>query len=311
MQPLALQTNLSAKDLALLGLLAAIWGASFIVMRVVVPELGSLLSTSLRIILAAAALLCFTGYSRVQLDWQRNAKTYALTGLFGAALPFALFSYAAHQLPAALSALFNATCPLFGALFSALWLAEAMTMRKLLGLLLGIGGVCLLVDADSLLRNPMSFSATIACLLAPACFAISGVLIKHHTCINKASHERIDPLAMATGAMLAASAMLLPTLPFSLPQQVPSPLAFGLVLALALFPSALAQIIFIPMVARIGPTRAMSVSFLIPLFSMLWAWLFLQEHLCVKCLLGGFVVLAATALVVTPSPKRPVQAVAG
>ncbi len=308
MQP---QTTLSSKDIALLGLLAAIWGASFIAMRVAVPELGSLLSTSLRIVLAAAALLLFARYHHIQLDWQRNAKAYALAGLFGAALPFALFSYAAHQLPAALSALVNATCPLFGALFSALWLAEPMTLRKFLGLLLGLGGVCLLVDADSLLRNPMSLSATVACLLAPACFAVSGVLIKHHTCINKAKHQRIEPLSMATGAMLAASAMLLPTLPFSLPPHMPSPFALGLVIALALFPSALAQIIFIPMVARIGPTRAMSVSFLIPLFSMLWGSLFLQEHLCFKCLLGGFVVLAATALVVTPSPKHPVQAVAG
>lgn len=311
MQQCVPQSKLSSRDMAMLGVLAAIWGASFIAMRVVAPELGCLLSTTLRIVLAAVALLLFARHHQVQLDWQRNAKAYLLAGLFGAALPFVLFSYAAHQLPAALSALINSTCPLFGALFSALWLAEPMTLRKFLGLLLGVGGVWLLVDADTLLRNPVNFSATVACLLAPACFAISGVIIKHHSCIHKANHQRIEPLAMATGAMLAASLILLPALPFTLPMHMPSPLALGLVIALALFPSALAQIIFIPMVARIGPTRAMSVSFLIPLFSMLWSSLFLQEHMCIRCLLGGFVVLAATALVVTPSSKHPVQAVAG
>lgn len=309
MQYLALQSNLSSRDMAMLGLLAAIWGASFIAMRVVVPELGSLLSASLRIILAALTLLCFARIHRIQLNWQRNAKAYALAGLFGAALPFVLFSYAAHQLPAALSALINSTCPLFGAVFSAWWLAEPMNLRKLIGLFLGLVGVWILVDADALLRNPMSSSATIACLLAPACFAISGVVIKHHTCINKASHQRIEPMAMATGAMLAASLLLLPTLPFSLPAQMPSPLAMGVVLTLALFPSALAQIIFIPLVARIGPTRAMSVSFLIPLFSMLWGFMFLQERICPRCLLGGLVVLTATALVIKPvvkaSPAHP------
>jgi drug/metabolite transporter (DMT)-like permease len=302
MQYLALQRNLSSKDLARLGLLAAIWGASFIATRMVVPEFGSLLSASLRIVLAAVALLFFARLYGIQLNWQRNAKAYLLAGLFGAALPFALFSYAAQELPAALSALINATCPLFGAVFSAWWLAEPMSPRKLVGLFLGLAGVWLLVDAGTLLRNPMSSSATIACLLAPACFAISGVLVKHYTCINKAVDQRIDPLAMATGAMLAASLIVLPALPFSLPAQMPSPRAMILVLALAIFPSAL--------VARIGPTRAMSVSFLIPLFSMLWGFLFLQERICARCLLGGLLVLAATALVIKPVAKiSPTHAV--
>lgn len=303
MQYPPLQSGLSTRDMAMLGVLAAIWGASFIAMRLAVPELGSLLSATLRIALAAVALLLFARYQHIPLNWRRNIKAYALAGLFGAALPFALFSYAAQQLPATVSALFNATCPLFGALFSALWLAEPMNLRKCLGLFLGLAGVWLLVDASALLRNPMSLTATIACLLAPACFALSGVVVKHHTCINKAEHQRIEPMAMAVGAMLAASVMLLPSLPFALPAQMPSPLSLVLVAALALLPSALAQIIFIPLVARIGPTRAMSVSFLIPLFSMLWGFVFLQEHIGLSCLLGGFIVLAATALVVQPAAK--------
>jgi drug/metabolite transporter (DMT)-like permease len=159
------------------------------------------------------------------------------------------------------------------------------------------------VDAGALLRNPVSMPATIACLLAPACFAISGVIVKHYTCVHKPAHKRIEPMAMATGAMLAASFLMLPSIPFSLPPQTPSPLAIGLVVALALFPSALAQIIFIPLVSRIGPTRAMSVSFLIPLFSMLWGFLFLQEDIGLQCVTGGLAVLVATGLVVHPIAK--------
>jgi drug/metabolite transporter (DMT)-like permease len=293
-------SNLSKLDLIKLGLLAAIWGGSFIGMRIAVPEIGTLLSATLRIVLAAIALILFTYISQIQLHWQRNFKVYIATGLFGAVLPFALFSYAAQHLPAALSALFNATCPLFGALFSMLWLAERISLRKLIGLILGIGGVWLLAGAGALLNSQPTFLSVIACLISPACFAISGVIVKHHTCTQKLSANRIEPLAMAAGSMLAASLMLLPTLPFSLPAHAPSTMAITLIIALALFPSALAQIIFIPLVARIGPTRAMSVSFLIPLFSILWGVIFLQESIGFSCLLGGFTVLAATGLVIKP-----------
>jgi len=291
---------LSRLDIIKLGLLAAIWGGSFIGMRIAVPEVGTILSATLRIALAAIALLLFTYLNQIPLQWQRNFKAYLTAGLFGAVLPFALFSYAALHLPAALSALFNATCPLFGALFSMMWLAERLSLRKCIGLLLGIGGVWLLVDAGSLLQTQPTLLSVIACLLSAACFAISGVIVKRHTCLQKVSTNRIEPLAMATGSMLAASFMLLPTVPFSLPTHIPSSTAITLVIALALFPSALAQIIFIPLVARIGPTRAMSVSFLIPLFSMLWGVLFLQESIGLSCLLGGLTVLAATGLVIKP-----------
>ncbi|GGY69570.1 membrane protein [Cellvibrio zantedeschiae] len=288
--------HISPLDFARLGLLAAIWGASFIAMRASVPELGTLLATIGRVSLAAIALVLFSHLNKIPLQWKRHYRAYFLAGLFGAALPFALFSYAAHYLPAALSALLNATCPLFGALFSMLWLAEKLSARKLIGLLLGLAGVWMLVGARSLFANNPTSLSLIACLLGPACFAISGVVIKYYSCSKK--ENRIEPLAMATGSMVAASLILLPALPFSLPAQFPSYPAIGLVAALALFPSAFAQIIFIPLVARIGPTRAMSVSFLIPLFSMIWGFLFLDEVIGISCVLGGFAVLAATGLVV-------------
>jgi drug/metabolite transporter (DMT)-like permease len=291
---------LSIKDLINLGLLAAIWGASFIAMRVAVPEVGALLSANLRISLAAFALLLFVRYNKIPLHWQRNLKPYATAGFFGAVLPFILFAYAAHHLPAALSALFNATCPLFGALFSAVWLAERFSLRKLTGLLLGVAGVWLLVGAGTFLRNQPTLLSICACLAGAACFAISGVVVKRYTCTRRPLNDRIEPMAMATGAMVAASVMILPTMAFSLPSHMPSPQALGLVVALALFPSALAQIIFIPLVARIGPTRAMSVSFLIPLFSILWGFIFLQETIGLSCVLGGLTVLTATGLVVKP-----------
>lgn len=290
---------LSLGDILKLGLLAAIWGASFIGMRLVVPEFGALLSATLRIVLAGIALLLFAYCNRIPLFWRRNFSVYLGAGLLGAVLPFVLFAYAAHHLPAPLLALFNATGPLFCALFSMLWLAEPFSVRKWLGLALGVIGVWVLA-AGGLSPMQPGFFAFIACLIAPACFALSGVIVKRHTSSQNSHSARIDPLALATGAMLAASLILLPTLPFSLPAQMPSPLAIATVLALALIPSALAQIIYIPLISKIGPTRAMSVAFLIPLFSMLWGYVFLHEAIGLSCLLGGLTVLVATGLVIKP-----------
>jgi drug/metabolite transporter (DMT)-like permease len=241
----------------------------------------------------------FVHLKRIPLNWQRNLKAYLLAGLFGAALPFALFSYAAHHLPAAMSALFNATCPLFGALFSIIWLSERLTLFKFAGLLLGVLGVILLVGKGALFANCSSLLAVAASLIAPACFAISAIVVKLHTCRQSRLQrpDRIDPMAMATGSMLAAAAMMLPTIPTSLPAHMPSLLALSLVIALALIPSALAQIMFIPLITKIGPTRAMSVSFLIPLFSMLWGFVFLGEAIGLACVMGGLVVLTATGLI--------------
>jgi drug/metabolite transporter (DMT)-like permease len=268
-------------------------------MRLAVPETGAVLTASLRIIGAALALMLFVYLKRIPLHWQRNLKAYTLAGLFGAALPFALFSYAAQHLPAAISALFNATCPLFGALFSILWLSERLTLLKFIGLLLGLLGVILLVGAGALLENCSSLLAVAASLIAPACFAISAIVVKLHTCRQSRLQraDRIHPMAMATGSMLAAAAMMLPAIPASLPTHMPSLLALSLVAALALIPSALAQILFIPLITKIGPTRAMSVSFLIPLFSMLWGFVFLGESIGLACVIGGLVVLAATGLI--------------
>ncbi len=287
--------KLSSGDITRLGFLAAIWGASFIFMRLAVPETGALFAATLRIVLASIFLFGFAKTQGISLNWQRNLKPYALAGLFGAALPFFLFSYAAHFLPAAISALFNATSPLFSAVFSIIWLAEQFTTRKLVGLLIGLTGVLLLVGTGSMLHCQPTLFALAACVAAPACFALSVIVIKHHTCATSAHH--IEPLAMATGSMVMAAAMMLPTLPIALPTHVPSLFAIGLLTALAVLPSALAQIIFIPLVARIGATRAMSVSFLIPLFSLLWGFLFLQESIQLSNIAGGIAVLMATGLI--------------
>lgn len=291
-------------DLAKLLFLAAIWGGSFIFLRVAVPEFGPMLTALLRVGVAGIALLVYAASRGVRMDWRRHLQPYALVGLTAAAVPFCCFSFAALYLPAAYSAVLNSTAPLFGALFSVFWLSERLSLRKLAGLALGLAGVAILVGAGALALNASTLLAAAACLGAAASYAISSIVVKR--CTHVDGHAPLDPIALATGSLVWGALFLLPTLPFSLPAAGPSALAWGCVMALALLSSALAQAIFIPLIMRIGPTRAMSVTFLIPLFSMLWGHLFLREAVQISMLVGAAVVLLAMALVLPASPLRAV-----
>lgn len=293
-------------DLAKLFFLAAVWGGSFIFLRIAAPEFGPMLTALLRVGLAAIALVGYAAATGVAMEWRRNLKPYALVGLTAAALPFSCFAFAALYLPAAYSAVLNTTAPLFGALFSVFWLAERLSARKTTGLVLGIAGVAILVGAGTLALNAATLLAAAACLTAAAAYAVSSIVVKLLS--RESGHRPIDPIALATGSLVWGALFLLPTLPFSMPAAAPSALAWSSVAALALLSSALAQALFIPLIMRIGPTRAMSVTFLIPLFSMLWGFVFLQEAVQLSMLVGAAIVLLAMALVLPTSPLRPLPA---
>lgn len=294
---------MSAIDLAKLLLLSALWGGSFIFLRIAVPEVGPLLTATLRASLAGIALTVFAVTTAAPMHWRRNLKPFALVGLFAGVVPFACFSFAAQYLPAAHSAVLNSTAPLFSALFSVMWLDERLTLRKLAGLALGIVGVAILVGAGTLALNRWTLISIAACLFAAACYALSTIIVKK-------TGGGIHPIAMATGSLALGGLMMAPTVPFSLPPAAPSMLALACVAALSLLSSGVAQAVFIPLIVKIGPTRAMCVAFLIPLFSMAWGFLFLAEKVTAATLAGAAVVLVAMALVLWSSPPVPEDAIA-
>ena len=291
-------------DLVKLIFLAAIWGGSFIFMRICVPEFGVMMTSSLRILLAGFCMLLFSQLQGVPMLWRKNIKLYAIVGFFSAAFPFSCFAYAAQFLPSGYSAVLNSTAPLFGALFSIFWLAERLTVRKLTGLLLGITGVTVLVGAGSLVLNLPTLIAAFGCLMAAASYAIASILIKKLSGKQNSSSSSepasgMHPYAMASGSFVIGGLMLVPAIPFSLPAVMPSLLATANLLALSLLSSALAQIIFIPLIGRVGPTRAMTVTFLIPIFGMLWGYVFLHEAVRPSMILGGVIVLLAMGLILS------------
>lgn len=277
-------------DYSRLVLLAAIWGGAFIFLRVAAPVLGPAWTAELRVLLGGLALLAWFRFTGFEPELWRHARFYLLIGAVNIALPFALYSYAAMHLPASLLSIVNSTAPIFGLAWGALFRDERVTPSKAAGLALGVAGVALVAQLPVAGAAPQLGPALAAALAACCAYGITGVLMKRFS-------SGASPRGMAAGNQLAAALVLLPLLPLLPPLSAPTPLVIANVLALALLASGVAFLLYFRLIADVGATRALTVTYLIPLFGVLWGWIFLGETLPAAALAGGVLILAGTVLV--------------
>jgi drug/metabolite transporter (DMT)-like permease len=281
---------MKAADYARLVLLAAIWGGAFIFLRIVAPVLGPVWTAEPRVLLGGLALLLWFRLTGFDPGLRRHARFYLLAGTVNIAAPFALFSYAAMHAPASLLSIVNSMAPIFGLAWSAALGDERITLRKAAGLLLGVAGVALIVRPPGASVDPQFLAAMAAVLAACCCYGATGVLMKRFA-------SGATPKGMAAGNQLAAALVLLPLLPLLPPLAAPSLLVVANLLGLALLASGVAFLLYFRLIADVGATRALTVTYLIPLFGVLWGWLFLGEALPASALGGGLLILAGTVLV--------------
>ena len=278
-------TEMRRGDLARLVALAAIWGASFLFMRVAAPAFGPAATADLRMLIAGAALSAYFLWSRFDPQWRRWAGQYFLVGAFNSAAPFLLYSYAALELSAGAMAVINAASPMFAALLSALFLGERLAPRRLAGLAIGLAGVTLVARPSG--GGSVAFAAALGAALS---YAVSAVYLRRRA-------RDVPARGMAVGTQLAGGALLMPFALAYPPAAMPSALAWLNVLALGLLCSALAYVLYFRLIADLGATQALSVTYLIPLFGLLWGAAFLGEALSLPMLAGAALVIAGTALV--------------
>lgn len=284
-------------------LLAAIWGGSFLFMRIGAPVLGPAVLIEYRVLFAALFLALVGLVLRKRLDIRANWKHYLMLGFFNSALPFLLFAWGARTLSASVLSVLNATAPMWGALLGALWGRGTITPRTGLGLVLGTAGVALLVGFDDVSSRPGAALAVAAALAGALCYGIASLYAK--------SAKSVDPFANAHGTMWAAALFVLPALPFFPAPATPTPGVWAAVLALGVLCSGIAYLIYFKLIDDVGPTSALTVTFLNPVFGILWGALFLGEAVGWHTLAGSGIVLVGTALVTGFVPRLGRTAVAG
>ena len=277
--------------------LAAIWGASFLFMRIIAPVLGAFWTAEIRVGLAGLALIAWMLVSNQPIVFRQYWKSFLILGAISTALPAVFYAYAAQHIPAGYSAIMNATSPLWGAVMAAIFLGEQFTLRKMLGMLVGVLGVAMLVRLGPVEWSTELLLALLACSAATICYALAGVYTKKLS-VN------VNPVLMATASQVGGAIFLLPSLPFSpVPDTVTSTVIFAAA-ALALLCSAIAYLLYFRLIHDVGPTKALTVTFLIPLFALLWGFLFLNENITLSTLAGcAGVVLATYLVVMTPAKK--------
>lgn len=286
-------------DIARLIVLAAIWGSSFVFMRILAPVLGPVATADIRVLLAGAVLVAGFAAAGHRVEWKKHWRRYAVIGIVNSAVPFLLFSYAALHVPASYSAILNATAPLFGMAMAVLWLEERPSSANVAGALLGMAGVGLVTGWGPAAASPRMLLAAGACLGAAACYALAGVYMRR-------KGAGLNPISVAGASQLVAGLLLLPAALISPPRGAVTPVIAGCALALALVCSAAAYVLYYRLIADCGPVKALTVTFLIPVFGLAWGTLFLGEAISAGMLAGCGLVIAGTALVLRrPSPARP------
>ncbi|UXH80282.1 DMT family transporter [Roseateles amylovorans] len=278
-------------DLLELVVLAAIWGASFLFMRVAAPEFGPVATAAVRVAGASVLLVPLLAFREGLGDLRRHWRALLLVGLLNSALPFAMFSYAALSINAGLSSILNATTPMWGALVAWAWFSQRLDGSRLIGLALGFAGVVLLAWDKASFKPGGSGFAILACLIATCSYGLAANATKRY--LSGAS-----PLAVATGSQFAAAMMLAAPAVALRPDTLPGARAWWAVGLLALLCTSVAYILFFRLMKRIGPTNTISVTFLIPVFALIWGWLALGETLTASMAAGCLVVLLGTALAV-------------
>src|SRR4051812_2774531 len=275
-------------DAARLVALAAIWGASFLFMRIAAPVLGPVLTAELRSLIAGIALVAHFAATRFDPAWRRWGRHYVIVGIGSSAVPFLLWAYAALSLGAGLLSVLNATSPMFGALCSVLLLGEKLSARRFLGLAIGVAGVALVTQPAP--GTGLDYPALCAALFAAFCYGLIAAYIKRFA---SAAPSR----GMAVGSQLAAGVLLVPFIPLWPTSAAPTPLVVASILALGLVCTAVAYLLYFRLIADLGATGALTVTYLIPLFGVLWGAVFLGEQVTLPMLGGAALVVVGTVFV--------------
>jgi len=291
---------MKTKDIVALFLLAALWGASFLFMRIASPVLGPFFTIEIRVLIAGLALFLYSKLIKHEFNFKSLWKKYLILGTFNAAVPFTLISTATLTLDASLASILNATTPLFAVVVAAIWLKEKITYKKTIGIVIGLSGVIILLGWSPIVLSPkVIFSATLS-ILAAVSYGFGGAYAKK-------AFEGVDSLSLAIGQQLAAALVLMPLALTKIPSGPISSSVIVSVVGLAIFCTSLAYILYFNLIANVGPAKTLTVTFLVPVFGVIWGIVFLNENVTPGMLVGLVIILSSISIMNDVRIKRAKQ----
>jgi drug/metabolite transporter (DMT)-like permease len=279
---------MSAKEFGVLLALGAIWGASFMFIKVGGAEIQPFFLVEMRLGLAALVMLAVVAGQRGALaGLVTHWRPLLVMGVLNCALPYTLLTWGETYISSGLAAILNACSPLWSALLGFVWVwAERLPPSRLVGVLVGFGGVVLVVSANLSggEEGIMQFIAIGAVLMMALSYAVAGTY-------GRKALKGVQPIIPAAGQLVTGALVLMPLAAFQVPQVMPSWQALGAVTTLAIAGTALASLLFYWLLARVGTTKTLLVTYLLPVFALMWGALFLREEVTLPAVIGLALVL--------------------
>lgn len=269
--------------------LALIWGASFIFMRVGVPELSAPVFGGLRVGIAGLALLPILLQAKHWQEHRQHWRKLWLIGIVSTGIPFMLFSFALEDMNAGTGSVINASVPMITGIIAHVFFKDYLNRWQLLGLVIGLFGVGVLMYDGITSSTQGSVLSFVMAIAACVCYALGSNLAKHFL-------ADISPMTTAASGLLASGVVTLPFVVVFFPSHPVSWQAWGSILTIALFSTAIALVVFYNLLQQIGPTKTTVVTLVVPVCAIFLGVLLLNEHLTWLMLLGAVIVLCGTTL---------------
>ena len=266
------------KNWILLILLGAVWGSAFMFIKISADDFGPILLVNLRLLLAGALFLPFLLRKKYLAHFKSHFPGILILSIFSNAFPFTMFSYASLGATSNMLGILNGTTAFMTMVVAYFWLKESITPKQIFGIILGFLGILVLV-------NPANGSATLGAsgfaLVGALSYSFSGVYIqKYQLNANK--------FVLIGWAMLFGGLLLTPLSFFNLPNQMPDNNAIAALLWLGIVSTGIAYLGYIRLIEQIGAVRTSTVTYLLPVFSIIWGSIFLQEKIT-WIIFGGFI----------------------
>lgn len=294
---------MSLVQVAALISLGAMWGASYIFIRIAVEPLGPLFLMFVRVALSGLILVAYARLRGQRLNIRGHWRRFLVLGFFGSALPFSLIAWAELTVTASMAAILMSTTPLFTTFVAAVGLGEELTLAKLIGALLGIIGVAITVGGSDMSLSADVIAATLALLGATLSYAVGGVFAKR-------AFTGLNNMSMSSGQLIAAAFILAPVSLPGLPHEPPPMEAVWATLALVVICTAIAYQLYYYLIISAGPTIALTVTLLVPVFGVVFGALLLGESISPGIIVGLLIVLVSVGLVtglISPKRARAIQ----
>lgn len=280
---------MSPTNLLRLIALAAIWGGSYAFLHVVAPVYGGIGTMWLRISIAGLAMIAYALITRAELGVARWWRLYLFIGLLNSVIPFTLISFAMKTLPTGYGALLNALSPFFGAIFTVWLLKEKLTALRVIGLACGFAGVAMVVNLGPIAVTPALLVAAFACVLATASYGYASVYLKMHG-------QGAPNIGIVTYSLVLPALLLAPFVAPMIEWTMPSATVLWSLIGLGVVCSGVAYLLYFRLIAEVGPTKAISVTFLIPVFGLAWGVLFFDERFTLGMAAGTALIFLGMAL---------------